>query len=95
MGEEEIQIPNDLDDKLYVVLEKEEFLAGATGFIAGSMIYNLFLGIPLAWIGYRIMVRFKARQPRGAIRHWLYWIGATPMKKFRLQNGLEREVFGK
>lgn len=95
MSESEIQIPNDIDDRLYVVLEKEEFMAALGGLIAGIMIYNLFLGLFFAWLGYRMMVRFKSRQPRGAIRHWLYWIGATPIKRFRLQNGLEREVFGK
>lgn len=95
MSDDSIQIPNDLDDRLFVVFEKEEFMAALIAFVAGIMILNIFLGLPMAWFGYRLMARLKARQPRGAIRHMLYWLGVAPLKHFRLQNGLEREVVGK
>jgi type IV conjugative transfer system protein TraL len=92
---EEIEIPNSIDERLFVMWEMEETLTALITFMVVANFVNIFLGLVFAYLGFRAMRVFKARQPKGAIIHWLYWNGLLPLHKTRMYNGLEREVFGK
>lgn len=91
-----IQIPADLDKVLFVMWEIEEAFAFLIGFVLVAQITgSAILGLVAAYIAFRLMRVFKARQPRGAIRHWLYWHGIMSFQKTKWFSGLEREVTGK
>lgn len=93
--EQDIDIPNNLDERLFVMWEMEESLAAIIGFMVFANFVDLFVGLLMGYVGFRSMRAFKAKQPRGAIMHWLYWVGVIPFQKTRLHNGLDREFFGK
>lgn len=93
--DEEIEIPNDIDERLYGIFEKDEFFGILIGFMVGAHLLGMVLGLLCGFAGYRFTVRFKARQPRGVIRHWLYRAGIMNFRGTRWCNGLQREVFGK
>lgn len=91
-----IEIPNELDKVLFVMWEMEEAFSFLIAFVivaqvTGSAIIGVFAG----YVGFRAMRVFKARQPKGAIRHWLYWHGIMSFQKTKWFSGLEREVTGK
>lgn len=95
MGDDEIEIPNDIDERLYIVFEKEEFGAILLGVFIGGQILGLLGALVGPFIAYRGVARFKARQPRGVIRHWLYWVGIMNFRNKKWGNGLQREVIGR
>jgi len=91
---DEIEIPNYLDDRLFIMWEMEEALTFLACFLFVTQMSNIIIGGVAGYVGFRAMRAFKARQPRGAIRHWLYWHGILPFQKTAWFSGLEREVFG-
>lgn len=92
---DEIEIPNYLDDRLFIMWEMEEALAFMAAFFFVGNTTNIIFALAAGYLAFRGMRAFKARQPRGTIRHFLYWHGLLPMPATKWDSGLEREVFGR